>query len=67
MTEQKIAYEVPPVSPERKAELRAQGYTILDAQFAPPGYEPVASAPKALSEEDQFERARPRAGKKADA
>jgi len=31
----KIAYEKHPVSPERKAELRAQGYKILDARFAP--------------------------------
>lgn len=34
MTE-KIAYEKHPVSPERKAELRAQGYKIIDAQFKP--------------------------------
>ena len=31
----KIAYEKHPVSPERKKELRAQGYKILDARFAP--------------------------------
>lgn len=31
----KIAYEKHPVSPERKAELRAQGYKILDAIFKP--------------------------------
>lgn len=31
----KIAYEVHPVSPERKKELRKQGYKILDAKFAP--------------------------------
>lgn len=30
-----IIYEPHPVSPERKAELRAQGYKILDARFAP--------------------------------
>lgn len=34
MTE-KIAYEKHPVSPERKAELRAQGFKIIDAQFEP--------------------------------
>ncbi|HWK70029.1 MAG TPA: HeH/LEM domain-containing protein [Burkholderiaceae bacterium] len=33
--EQKIAYELHPVSPERKADLRAQGYKIIDARFAP--------------------------------
>lgn len=31
----KIAYEVHPVTLERKKELRAQGYRILDARFAP--------------------------------
>ena len=31
----KIAYEPHPVSPERKAELRAQGYKIIDARYAP--------------------------------
>jgi len=30
-----IIYEPHPVSPERKAELRAQGYKIIDAKFAP--------------------------------
>ena len=30
-----IIYEPHPVTPERKAELRAQGYKIIDAQFAP--------------------------------
>jgi len=32
---EKIIYEPHPVSPERKAELRAQGYKILDARFGP--------------------------------
>ena len=31
----KIIYEPHPVSPERKAELRAQGFKIIDAVFAP--------------------------------
>lgn len=35
----KIIYEPHPVSPERKDELRAQGYKILEARFAPEGYE----------------------------
>jgi hypothetical protein len=35
MSERKIAYEKHPVSPERKAALRAQGYKIIDARFAP--------------------------------
>ncbi|ENX58164.1 MULTISPECIES: hypothetical protein [Acinetobacter] len=33
--EQKVIYEPHPVSPERKAELRGQGYKILDAVFKP--------------------------------
>ncbi|MGI3168402.1 hypothetical protein ACRARG_04570 [Pseudooceanicola sp. C21-150M6] len=38
----KIIYEPHPVSPERKAELRAQGFKIIDARFAPDGEEPKA-------------------------
>jgi len=43
-----IAYEPHPVTPERKAELRAQGFKIIDARFAPPGeaVEPQDEAPK---------------------
>ena len=33
MTDEKIAYEPHPVSPERKAELRAAGCKIIDARF----------------------------------
>ena len=32
---QKIAYEKHPVSDERKAELRAGGFKILDVRFKP--------------------------------
>lgn len=35
----KPIYERHPVTPERKTELRQQGYTIIDAVFAPKGYE----------------------------
>ena len=35
MTDEKIAYEPHPVSPERKAELRAAGYKIIDERFKP--------------------------------
>lgn len=31
----KVIYEKHPVSPERKAELRAEGFKIIDAQFDP--------------------------------
>ena len=37
--DQSIWYEPHPVSPERKAELRAKGYRIIDAAFKPEGYE----------------------------
>lgn len=44
---QKIIYEPHPVSPERKAELRGQGFKILDARFDPaPKVEPVKRARK---------------------
>lgn len=43
----KIAYEKHPVAPERKRQLRAQGFKIVDARFAPPkGAEPKAPEPK---------------------
>lgn len=40
---QEIIYEPHPVSPERKAELRAAGYRIVDAAFKP--VEPAIPAP----------------------
>lgn len=41
----KVIYEPHPVSMERKAELHAQGYRIIDARFAPADAkpEPVAA------------------------
>jgi hypothetical protein len=36
----KIIYEPHPVTPERKAELRAAGFKIIDAVFAPDDTEP---------------------------
>ncbi len=33
--QRKVIYEPHPVSPERKKELIAQGYKIIDARFAP--------------------------------
>lgn len=41
-----IIYEPHPVTPERKAELRAQGYKIIDAIFAPVDEEPEPEQPK---------------------
>lgn len=40
----KIKYEPHPVSPERKAELRAAGYRIIDAVYAPKGAEAAPAA-----------------------
>lgn len=33
--DREVVYEPHPVTPERKAELRAAGYKIIDARFAP--------------------------------
>ena len=33
--DKKVIYEPHPVSPQRKAELREQGYTIVDKRFEP--------------------------------
>lgn len=43
----KIKYEPHPVSPERKAELRSQGYKIVDARFEPKADKPKVEKPKA--------------------
>ncbi len=48
MTE--VVYEPHPVSPERKAELIAQGKTILDAVYAPKG-EAVEPTPTDITRE----------------
>lgn len=39
---QGVAYEPHPVTPERKAELRAQGMKIIDIAFKPADAEPAA-------------------------
>jgi hypothetical protein len=49
----KIAYEPHPVSPERKAELVAQGFRIVDVAFAPAGA--VAAPVKAEEPEAEVE------------
>lgn len=41
----KIAYEPHPVTPERKAELLAQGFHIIDARFKPADAEPAKAEP----------------------
>jgi hypothetical protein len=54
MAEQKIAYEPHPVSAERKAELIALGFKILDERFKP---EEPEEAPKPVRAERQATRA----------
>ena len=39
-----VIYEPHPVSPERKAELRAKGFKIVDAKFKPLGDEVAVGA-----------------------
>jgi len=60
----KIAYEPHPVSPDRKAELRAQGFKILDAVFAPEGYSDAVQTETETEAETtaptQVRRGRPR-------
>ena len=68
----KIIYEPHPVTPERKLELRSQGYKIVDERFKPLGFKQlIEEAPPALQVEEQIEaeapppakrRGRPRKG-----
>jgi len=44
-----VHYEPHPVSPERKAQLRAQGFNIVDAKFAPPAQPVKRQAPRKQS------------------
>jgi hypothetical protein len=52
----KIAYEPHPVTPERKAELTAQGFKIIDARFAPAD----APAPAKEKPKRQLKKAAPK-------
>ena len=45
MKEREIWYEKHPVSPERKAELLAKGYRIIDAKYKPASAEAEAENP----------------------
>ncbi len=49
----KVIYEPHPVTPERKAELRALGFKIVDAAFKPADAEVL---PDALPQEIQVEQ-----------
>ena len=56
--ERPIAYEPHPVSPERKAELVAKGYRIVDARFAPADAKPVVTnlvKPPVIEDNDEAE------------
>lgn len=54
----KVAFEPHPVTPERKRELNAAGYRIVDIAFAPPGVEPAQPAePQAGDDETAALRA----------
>lgn len=50
MAEKKIVYEPHPVSPERKAELVAKGYKIIDAIYAPKGEATRAARESAMGD-----------------
>lgn len=54
---EKVIYEPHPVTPERKAELRAQGFKIIDAQFAPDDHEAEAPAKRGRKPKHDGERA----------
>ena len=44
--DREVIYEPHPVTPERKAELRAQCYKIIDAAFAPAADDTELEQPK---------------------
>lgn len=50
-----IIYEPHPVTPERKAELVAQGYRIMDAKFAPKDAAPAKVIPPFIEDEPEVE------------
>lgn len=58
MKDRTTIYEPHPVSPERKAQLLAQGYRILDAVHAPEGYVHPDSVPQTGAAPDAAPRAR---------
>lgn len=60
-----IKYEPHPISPERKAELIAAGFKIIDARFAPAGEVPDVELAHdgAQDASDIVEAPRPRRGR----
>lgn len=65
MSEEKIIYEPHPVTPERKKELRQQGYKIIDARFNP-NPEPAKPVKSELTEEEKAAAEAKKAADKAE-
>lgn len=62
-----IIYEPHPVTPERKAELRAAGYKIIDARFAPEPVDMPRPVEVEINVADAEPAETPRRGRKAKA
>ncbi|HEY9145983.1 MAG TPA: hypothetical protein VIN36_04805 [Thiobacillus sp.] len=56
MKQRPIRYEPHPVSPERKAELQAAGYQIIDARFGPAAQAPAESGEAPRRRKNKGER-----------
>lgn len=54
--EPKIAYEPHPVTPERKRELRASGFTIIDAAYKPADHKAEGAEPITPESIDKMKR-----------
>lgn len=60
MAYKEIAYEPHPVSPERKRELNAKGFKIMDIVFAPEGYKSQRGQAQAQEPEQEQRKQRGR-------
>lgn len=59
MAYKEIAYEPHPVLPERKRELNANGFKIVDIAFAPEGYKAPQAQVQQPEQEQRKQRGRP--------
>ncbi len=59
MAYKEIAYEPHPVTPERKRELNAKGFKIVDIAFAPEGYKAPQAQVQEPEQEQRKQRGRP--------
>lgn len=59
MAYKEIAYEPHPVSVERKRELNAKGFKIVDIVFAPEGYKAPQAKVQEPEQEQRKQRGRP--------